>query len=83
MRLHCLKDLRKEPLQNRTRSFSNAKELLKSFQINEHILKNKKKEKKNFSHFFLVQSQRKTTKVCCFGPLTCLKLFIYDFEHLR
>ena len=82
MRLHCLKDLRKEPLQNRTRSFSNAKVLLKLFQINEHIFKNKKKGNKKVFTFFLVQSQKKTIKVCCFGPLTCLKFFIHDFEHL-
>ena len=83
MRLHCLKDLRKEPLQNRTRSFSNAKELLKSFQINEHILKNKKKGKQNLFTFFLVQTQRKTIEFCCFGPLSWLMFFIHDFEHLR
>ena len=59
MRLHCLKDLRKEPVQNRTRSFSNAKELLKSFQINEHILNNKKKENKIFSHFFWLERKEK------------------------
>ena len=59
MRLHCLKVLRKEPVKNRTRSFSNAKELLKSFQINEHILKNKKKENKTFSHFFWFKLKEK------------------------